>query len=134
MEILKNTNVRAIFVIYGECFPIEEVTKILNINPSCTYKKGEILRAVPMKENCWKIETETIETFDAEEQLDKILKLLISKEKELLEIKRLYDVEFKFDTVIEVEDKDFNGVRLEPNFIQFAARIGAIIEYNMYIN
>ncbi|MBK3496409.1 DUF4279 domain-containing protein [Viridibacillus sp. YIM B01967] len=87
-----------------------------------------------MKEGCWELETGYKETVDTDEQLDKILFLLTSKEKELLEVKRLYDVEFKYDIVIVIEDGDFNGVRLEPDFIQFAARIGAIVEYNTYIN
>jgi hypothetical protein len=80
--ILEKTQVMVYFSLFGNWFPIDYVTEILEINPTKTYKKGDVIvkpfipnltssKTHYRKETVWEISTNYSESNDVKEQLDK---------------------------------------------------------------
>lgn len=132
-----NTNIRVIFSIYGEEISLDYITNKLNIKPNFFYKKGDKIKNNSLykrMEDYWSINTGDQVSLDINEQLNQILEQIQDKESELLEIKKLYNPDFKFDVVIIIENNELPAVYLEKKIINFASKIGAEIDFDMYIN
>lgn len=93
------------FEIFGDDFPVEKITEILNIKPSSISRKGEKINDVAYKkETAWSIDTGEIESLDLNDQIQQILVLIKDKEEQLLEIKKDYSVSFLISIVISIRD------------------------------
>lgn len=136
-EDIMNTNIKVEFSIFGEEIQIDYVSTKLNIKPDLFYKKGDPIKNNTLykrKEDCWSINTGYQESLDINEQLKQIFDLINGKEKELLKVKNLYNLDMKFDVVINIENNELPAVYLEKHFINFISQIGAEIDFDMYIN
>ncbi len=80
----------AYFSITGDIFPVEAITDALNIEPTRTYKKGDIVarrdnpnlvstKKLYRKETDWNLSTGYQESYDINNQLYVILKSLEEK-------------------------------------------------------
>ncbi|MED4456116.1 DUF4279 domain-containing protein [Metabacillus fastidiosus] len=133
----------AYFSITGNVFPLSEVTKILNIEPTTTYKKGDIIvnnnpNIVSIKtrkriETLWELSTDYQKSYDINDQLNPLLDMLEAKVKELNELKEKYDLFYMFMIVIQVENNQTPATCLENRIINFASSINAQIHFDMYV-
>ncbi|KQU15858.1 hypothetical protein ASG65_27300 [Bacillus sp. Leaf13] len=134
----------AYFSVFGDEFPLEVVTDILGIEPTKTYKKGDIIEKINnpnlvstkirrRKETVWTLSTGYQESYDINNQLNTILKSLEGKTKELKQLKEKYSLEFLFMIVIQVENDEKPAMYLQKNIIDFASLIQAEIHFDLYI-
>ncbi|MGG3434137.1 DUF4279 domain-containing protein [Heyndrickxia coagulans] len=78
---MRKTSIRVLFEIFGDDFPVEKITEILNIKPSSISRKGEKINDVAYKkETAWSIDTGEIESLDLNDQIQQILVLIKDKE------------------------------------------------------
>ncbi|HGH7174231.1 TPA: DUF4279 domain-containing protein [Bacillus wiedmannii] len=134
----------AYFSITGDIFPVEAITDALNIGPTRTYKKGDVVarrnnpnlvstKTLYRKETDWTLSTGYQESYDINNQLHVILKSLEEKTEQLKQLKKKYDLEFLFMVVIQVENNESPAMYLQKNIIDFASSIQAEIHFDLYI-
>lgn len=146
MKYLDKTKVMAYFSATGDEFPLEIVTDILAIEPTETYKKGDIIERTNnhnlvstsnkirrRKGTKWTLSTGYQESYDINNQLNPILKSLEGKTKELKQLKEKYSLDFNFMIVIQVENNEKPAMYLQNNIIDFASLIQAEIHFDLYI-
>ncbi|HDR7256127.1 TPA: DUF4279 domain-containing protein, partial [Bacillus pacificus] len=126
----------AYFSITGDIFPVEAITDALNIEPTRTYKKGDIvarrdnpnlvsIKKLYRKETDWNLSTGYQESYDINNQLHVILKSLEEKTEPLKQLKKKYDLEFLFMVVIQIENNESPAMYLQKDILDFASSIQA---------
>ncbi|MFC3343425.1 DUF4279 domain-containing protein [Paenibacillus abyssi] len=134
----------AYFSIFGDDFPLDKVTQILNIEPTRSYKKGEVIvrpkndnviitTTIYRKETDWELSTGYQESTDINDQLYLLLDTLENKVSELIRIKDEYKVSFTFMIVINIENNETPAMCLEQRFISFVHTINAGVDFDLYI-
>ncbi|PEL14406.1 hypothetical protein CN601_00590 [Bacillus sp. AFS017336] len=142
---MDHTSVMTYFEIKGDNFPIEYVTKLLEINPTNSYIKGEEIittrkrKIIPIKRRyrtytSWKLSTNYIETLDANKQAKEIIGSLLSKVNELIAIKRIYECEFVLMQVPIIENGCCPAIWYDQDVINFCSKIEASIEIDLFAN
>ncbi len=118
----------AYFSITGDIFPVEAITDALNIEPTRTYKKGNIVarrdnpnlistKKLYRKETDWNLSTVYQESYDINNQLYVILKSLEEKTEPLKQLKKKYDLEFLFMVVIQIENNESPAMYLQKIYL-----------------
>jgi Domain of unknown function (DUF4279) len=142
---MEKTSVMAYFAISGDEFPIDYVTETLGIEPTITYKKGDVI-VRPHNPNVistetrfrietnWELSTGYQESYDINEQLYFILNQINHKTQELNLLRSKYDISYLFMVVIKVENNESPAMHLESSLIKFASSINAEIAFDLYIN
>jgi len=141
---MDKTNVKVYFSATADEFPIDDFTKVLGIQPTRKYKKGdEIIR--PHNPNViskgthhrlhssWELGTDYQESYDINQQLYNILNYIENKAEKLNQLKKEYDLAYMFVIVIQVENNEKPAMYLESRFIDFASSIGAEVDFDLYI-
>nr|WP_285849313.1 DUF4279 domain-containing protein [Niallia taxi] len=132
------TLVRVYFSLFGEEFPIEEITERLEITPTETYKKGDLIpnRSIPLyrKETSWDLGTGYQVSLNVNNQLQKIIIKLKNKASIINEIKDAYSVDCKFFIVVKIEEGNTPGLYLDKEIIKFASSIEAEFDVDLYAN
>lgn len=133
----------AYFSITGDVLPLNEVTKTLNIEPTTTYKKGDIIvnnkpnvastKICKRLETSWELSTDYQKSYDINDQLNPLLEMLEGKVKELNELKEKHDLSYMFMIVIQIENNQTPATYLEDKIINFASSISAQIHFDMYV-
>ncbi|MDJ1474541.1 DUF4279 domain-containing protein [Bacillus sp. LS15-K4] len=134
----------AYFSVTGDIFPIEAITEALSIEPTQTYKKGDIVerrdnpnlvstKTLYRKETDWTLSTGYLESYDINNQLQVILKSLERKTEQLKQLKEKYGLQFLFMVVIQVENNESPAMYLQKEIINFASFIQAEIHFDLYI-
>ncbi|ADY22470.1 DUF4279 domain-containing protein [Bacillus paranthracis] len=134
----------AYFSITGDIFPVEAITDALNIEPTRTYKKGDIVarrdnpnlvstKKLYRKKTDWNLSTGYQESYDINNQLYVILKSLEEKTEPLKQLKKKYDLEFLFMVVIQIENNESPAMYLQKDILDFASSIQAEIHFDLYI-
>ncbi|MCU5471241.1 DUF4279 domain-containing protein [Bacillus paranthracis] len=134
----------AYFSITGDIFPVEAITDALNIEPTRTYKKGDIVarrdnpnlvstKKLYRKETDWNLSTGYQESYDINNQLYVILKSLEEKTEPLKQLKKKYDLEFLFMVVIQIENNESPAMYLQKDILDFASSIQAEIHFDLCI-
>lgn len=132
---MDKTNVMVEFIMSGDKLDSNGVTEKLKIKPSKSWKKGEDIEGRKIKriDSCWIINTNYEETYDINEQLFKIVRLLEDKKNILKELKNVYELEYFFEIVINVENNETPAIYFNKEFIEFANDIKSEFEIDMYI-
>ncbi|MCC2390033.1 DUF4279 domain-containing protein [Bacillus pacificus] len=134
----------AYFSATGDIFPLEAITEALNIEPTRTYKKGDVVarrdnpnlvftKTLYRKETDWTLSTGYQESYYINNQLHIILKSLEGKTEQLKYLKKKYDLQFLFMVVIQVENNESPAMYLQKEIINFASSIQAEIHFDLYI-
>ncbi|HDR6317994.1 TPA: DUF4279 domain-containing protein [Bacillus thuringiensis] len=134
----------AYFSITGDIFPVEVITEALSIEPTSTYKKGDVVakrdnpnlvstKIIYRKETDWTLSTGYEESYDINNQLHVILKSLEGKTEQLKHLKKKYSLQFLLMVVIQVENNESPAMYLQKNIIDFASSIQAEIHFDLYI-
>jgi hypothetical protein len=142
---LDKTKVKVYFSLFGEVFPIENVTKSLGIEPTTSYKKGDVIvrkhkqnvasKTVQFrKETVWELSTDYQESYDVREQLDQIISPLKNKATIINRLKSKYNLECDFSIVIIIENGATPSLHLDNEQIEFANSIKAEFDIDLYAN
>ncbi|NKW84905.1 DUF4279 domain-containing protein [Bacillus cereus] len=134
----------AYFNVTGDIFPVEAITEALSIEPTKTYKKGDVIerrdnpnlvstKNLYRKETDWTLSTGYQQSYDINNQLYFILKSLEGKTEQLKHLKKKYGLEFLFMIVIQVENNESPAMYLQKDIIDFASSIQAEIHFDLYI-
>ena len=134
----------AYFSATGDIFPLEAITEALSIEPTRTYKKGDVVarrdnpnlvstKTLYRKETNWTLSTGYQESYDINNQLYVILKSLEEKTEPLKQLKKKYDLEFLFMVVIQIENNESPAMYLQKIIIDFASSIQAEIHFDLNI-
>ncbi|MGN4487288.1 DUF4279 domain-containing protein [Bacillus cereus group sp. MYBK36-2] len=134
----------AYFNVTGDIFPVEAITEALSIEPTKTYKKGDVIerrdnsnlvstKNLYRKETDWTLSTGYQQSYDINNQLYVILKSLEGKTEQLKQLKNKYDLQFLFMVVIQVENNESPAMYLQKDIIDFASSIQAEIHFDLYI-
>jgi len=133
------------FSLYGDEFPIDYVTKTLEIKPTKTYKKGDaIIRPFHGKitstnthyrlKTAWKLSTGYQESYDVMAQIDLLLGQLKNKTALINQLKMEYELGCHFSIVIMTENGYTPGFHINNEQIEFANSIRAEFDIDLYAN
>lgn len=135
---MERTTVRVYFSLFGDEFPIPNVTEKLGIIPTETYKKGDLIPnrspLILRKETSWTIDTGYQVSLDVSNQLQQIINQLKNKVSIINEIKKTYSLKCKFFIILQIENGDTPGLYLDNKQIEFANSIKAEFDIDLYVN
>lgn len=105
---MDKTSVMVRFSIYGDNFHPSVITEGLELSPTDTHIKGELTKSGKntWKDTSWSFSTEYEDSYDINEQLEKITYLLESKTDKLLELKDNLCVNMLFIIVVKIENNE----------------------------
>ncbi|URN93817.1 MAG: DUF4279 domain-containing protein [Candidatus Pristimantibacillus lignocellulolyticus] len=142
---MENTNAKVYLSIYGESFPIKELSDILELEPTESYKKGDEILVKPSphyhyegrrfrKETSWELGTDYEETYELEEQINKVLIQLKNKEELITNFCEEYNLKCLFMIVIKMNNGETPVVGISHEFVKMAYQLGAEIHFDLYAN
>ncbi|ULO08552.1 DUF4279 domain-containing protein [Paenibacillus sp. 19GGS1-52] len=131
---MDKTNVKVEFSIFGDGFDPNIITDTLLITPTRTWLKGDYIRRdLFRKETCWELATEYEESFDINDQIDKLKNLIQNRKDEVVKLVRQNNLECKLEVVINIENNEKPAMYLNKETIKFVHDIGAEIDFDLYI-
>lgn len=131
---MDKTKVKVDFCFYGDTFDLNSITNVLGINPTQTWIKGDHIRGGHFrKDTCWELSTEYEESYDINEQLQKVINILKDKKLEIIEVQKKNKIECKFEIVILIENNEKPAIYFNRNTIQFMNEINSEIDVDYYI-
>lgn len=133
--LMEQTNVMVKFVITGEEFSHSEITSELQVNPTSFWTKGDCIIGKKMKriETSWILATGYEHSYDINEQLFKIVNILLDKKFILKKMKEKYSIDYIFSIVVNVENNENPTIYFNRDFIQFANDIEAEFYVDLYV-
>jgi hypothetical protein len=135
---LDKTKVMVYISLYGDEFPLEDITEKLEVTPTETYKKCDLIpnrsTACYRKETSWDLGTGYQVSLNVNNQLQQIINKLQNKSSIINEIKETYSVECKFLIVVKIEQGNTPALFLDKDIIKFAASIEAEFDIDLYAN
>lgn len=137
---MEKTQVMVYFSMFADEFPLDAVTKQLDIEPTASYKKGDIIKKISPTENhvrsytCWKLSTGYQETLDVSEQMNTIIDQIGDKSSIINDLKRKFGLECRFTIVIIMNNGYTPGLYLDQSIIAFANSISADFDMDLYAN
>jgi len=132
---LKRTNIMVEFRVTGDNFEPSIVTSNLAITPSEHWINGEAIngRDISRTYTCWTLSTGYLESLDISEPLDILLQKLSGKRDKLLMLKKLLNINYKFEVVINIEEGQTPAIYLKSHAIEFAHSIRAEFDFDLYV-
>ena len=131
-----HTNIGASLRIMGDNFDVKRITDVLEVCPSETWNKGDRIRKTGKSYTytAWVYNTEPIESLSIKTSIKQIEEVFRQKADKIVTLQKLYDLDISIDFVIIIENKEEPAIYFEPDFIRFAAEIGARFDIDTYIN
>ncbi|MCL2018393.1 MAG: DUF4279 domain-containing protein [Oscillospiraceae bacterium] len=128
------TTVRAYIVLVGDDYDVNHVTQELNIMPTWTNDKDEILRHGRKRGYMeWAIDTGDEPSLDNEIQLNKILLPIRNKADIMCNLSELYNANWYIIFVVRIENGDTPSMYLSKENIKFISSINASIDFDVYV-
>ena len=137
---MEQTQVMVYFSMFADEFPLEMVTKYLGIEPTDSFKNGDIIKKISPTENyvrsytCWKLSTGYQESLDVSEQMDMIIAQIGNKSAIINNLKKQFGLECRFTIVIIMNNGFTPGLYLDQSIIAFANSINADFDIDLYAN
>lgn len=133
------SKIKVEFLITGDEFDPNEITKLINIEPIEAYYKNEVFyggpdKNIPMnrKETSWGIETQYVESIDVQTEIRKLYDILKNKKSELISILGRYNVKYKFVIVIYFRNEN-PIIGIDREIVKFASDINAEFDFDTYV-
>ncbi|MGE5579274.1 MAG: DUF4279 domain-containing protein [Bacillota bacterium] len=129
--------VKAEFRILGDDFHPDDITKRLGIQPLAQWEKGEVIKGKDRARSysCWEIATGYEESWDVNDQLSKVARIVRDKKAELRALREQLDgLDYRFEVVVKIENGDVPAVHLESDMIELANEIEAVFAFDIYAN
>ncbi len=137
---MEKTQVMVYFSMFADEFPLDAVTKQLGIEPTESYKKGDIIKKISPTENHvrsytrWKLSTGYQESLDVGGQMDMIIDQIGDKSAVINDLKRQFGLDCRFTIVIIMNNGYTPGLYLDQSIIAFANSINADFDIDLYAN
>ena len=125
---------------FADEFPLENVTEQLGIEPTESFKNGDIIKKISILKimleayTCWKLSTGYQESLDVGQQIDMIIDQIGDKSAIINELKRQFGLECRFTIVIIMNNGYTPGLYLDQSIIAFANSINADFDIDLYAN
>ena len=128
------TTVRAYIVLVGDDYDVNHVTQELNIMPTWTNDKDEILRHGRKRGYMeWAIDTGDEPSLDNEIQLNKILLPIRNKADIMCNLSELYNANWYIRLVVYIENGETPAMSFSEENVNFIASINASISIDAYV-
>ncbi|MFF2880115.1 DUF4279 domain-containing protein [Bacillus toyonensis] len=137
---MDETQVMVYFNLSGDEFPVEVVSERLQVSPTKSYKKGDIIRKTNETENItrnytsWQLSTGYQESLDVGDVMEQLILKLKDKPAIINELKREFGLECRFTIVIKINDSHTPAFHLDNPVIDFANSIKADFDIDLYAN
>ncbi len=137
---MEKTQVMVYFSLFADEFSLDAVTKQLDIVPTESYKKGDIIKKISPTENHvrgytrWKLSTGYQESLDVGDQLNLIINQIGGKASIINDLKRRFGLECRFTIVIIMNNGYTPGLYLDESLIAFVNSINADFDIDLYAN
>ncbi|HHY2674816.1 TPA: DUF4279 domain-containing protein [Bacillus toyonensis] len=137
---MDETQVMVYFNLSGDEFPVEVVSERLQVSPTKSYKKGDIIRKTNETENItrnytsWQLSTGYQESLDVGDVMEQLILKLKDKSAIINELKREFGLECRFTIVIKINDSHTPAFHLDNPVIDFANSIKADFDIDLYVN
>lgn len=130
------TNIRASLRIMGDCFDVQKITDTLGVIPSKTWNMGDPIRnsRKTYTYTAWIYSTEIVESLNINTSIKQIEELFSSKVDKIIALRKQFELDISIDFIIVIENEEPPAIYFEPEFIKFAADIGAKFDIDTYIN
>ena len=116
-------------------FPLEEVTKRLQIEPTDAWRIGDKVRPNSPLERfytCWLYKIGPATSLNVDDVLKPLYEQFHSKVDVINALKEQYHLSVQIDVVIEIEKGETPALTISPAMSQFASSIGADIDIDLY--
>lgn len=137
------TQIKLVFVVFGDVFNPENLTALLNISPSNTWKKGDGLEMnskfrkdvqIPKrKESAWEYRIDFIETLDFHDVSIRFEKTFDNK----LDIIRKFiyenDLDATVNIVVEIAAGNVPSLNIPKTMISALSKIGSELDFDIYV-
>lgn len=132
---MHKTSLKIYFRMMGENYDVNEITERLGIKPSQTWKEGDLIRNTGRRRTytAWIYSTDTVETLDLNMLIKEITGVFLPVKDEIIELKKLYDLDISIDFVISIRRKQPPAVYFKEDFIEFVAKIEARMDLDTYV-
>lgn len=132
------TKTMTYFILYGDSFPLDEFTKEIGLNPTESYRQGEeFIRGTNKHiryETAWELGTDYILTDHPEAPINQIVDSLFNSADIINKYKEMYNLKCYIMTVIYFNSYQTRGLGINHRLIEFAHKIGAEYEFDIYNN
>ncbi|MEM0942267.1 MAG: DUF4279 domain-containing protein [Bacteroidota bacterium] len=137
------TQIKLILVIFGEYFPLDELTELIKVTPTQSWTKGDKIllhqglirknsKNRVRQETVWEFSTGFIKTLDSEDvflQFEKKFKNKLSVLSQYICKNKLKAV---IDIVVEIADEEKPSVHFNKQIIKMCDKLGAEIDIDLY--
>ena len=127
---------RIYFCIFGDDFPLDDLTNDLGIAPTERYKQGEeVTRGKIVRrrlETAWFLDSDYQDANYFEVQIKKIIEPLRKNEHIINAYKKQYDLQCKIFMVLYFGEFQTPGLYLDSELIEFAHNVGAEFDIDIY--
>lgn len=132
----KRTVVKSALRIVGDDFTPGQISEVLQMTPSKTWKKGDEIRNTghTYQFSAWIYETDTTEALSLSYLAKELKDVFITKTEQLRALKQALNLEFFIDFVVVIEDCTPPSMHFESEFLSFVVGIGAEIDIDTYVN
>lgn len=122
--------ISAEFVIWGDEFDPQVISRELNVSPTEFWYKGDPIRKIERTgpNTAWVYNTGVKRTFDIDVQLMKLERLFFPRLPILQKLKEKYLLSFSINISTVVKGDNAPGIHLYSPIIQFANQLGAEID------
>ena len=133
---MTHTYMGASLRIMGDCFDVQKITDGLEVTPGCVWNMGDPLRNSGKKhtETAWIYNTGNTESLDINILVNQIAELFYSKADKIAALKEQYELYISIDFMIAIKNGEPPAIYFEPEFIKFAAEIGAVLDIDTYVD
>lgn len=132
----KATTVGVSLRLIGDIYDTDKVSSELKMQPTKKWSQGDPIRSTGKHYGytAWIFNIGTDETIDVNSQIKKLKDVFETKDGILLKLKDEFDLELSIDVVIIVSGDEFPAIYLDEEVINFSARIGARVDFDVYLN
>lgn len=128
------SEIYAYFMLTGMEFDPDEVTTKVSINPTETWRKGDLINTRGTrrhKENGWSVYSKIEKSADLEEHINSVLEQLQAGWIPLLELCKCYAAEIA--CVIYYRRGSVPAIHFDPDIVAQAAKLNAEIDVDFYV-
>lgn len=137
------TQIKLILVIFGDYFPLNELTELVKITPTQTWTKGDEIPSHTglvrkdiknhvRQETVWEFSTGFIKTLDSEDVFFQFEKKFENKLSVLSRYIRENELEAVVDIVVEIADEEKPSIHFNKQIIKLCDKLGAEIDIDLY--
>lgn len=129
------TNINVEFNIIGDYFDLDTVSNELNLNPTESWKKGEVVpkRKTVRRDTTWSYALGTKATIDLDEELTNLVNIFDSKRENLKKLKLLFELEYLILITIKIENEETPAMTIRIPNINFINDITCELEFDIYV-